>query len=308
VHGQLGDQDRTIDDPVVVLSEDGTFADINLHGGEWVVRSMLDLAGREGFEVVGEASVPLPAEAVDGESLMEREVLCHLPLAKTELAVRILLSQVEAWKEFRRRGGDVRRIEEVLGDQSLNWLLHPPRVAIVGAPNVGKSSLANQLFAQERSITADLPGTTRDWVGEIANLDGLAVMLVDTPGWRETSDVIEREALGRSQEVIREADLVVVVLDATWGLEEGQEPLLAAYPGAVVVVNKCDGRAVWDMDGLEAIHTVATKGVGVEALRKAIRGRFGWGEAEPGRPRWWTERQQEILQRALWEPASLAEL
>src|SRR6185503_2714425 len=95
------------------------------------------------------------------------------------------------------------------------WMLHPPRVAIVGEANVGKSTLANQLFAQERSITADLPGTTRDWVGEVANVDGLPVTLVDTPGVRETADEVEREAIARSGEQVAAADLILLVLDAT---------------------------------------------------------------------------------------------
>ena len=137
--------------------------------------------------------------AVDGAMTLEREMLAALPLARTDLGVRTLLAQ-------RRHGAEAMStlyaaaIGRILADRSLDHLLHPPRVAIVGAPNVGKSTLANQLFAQERSITADLPGTTRDWVGEIANIDGLAVTLVDTPGVRDTADAIEREAIDRSGE------------------------------------------------------------------------------------------------------------
>ena len=97
----------------------------------------------------------------------------------------------------------------ILADRSLWWLLHPPRVAIVGRPNVGKSTLANQLFARERSITADLPGTTRDWVGELADVNGLAVMLVDTPGLRDAADPIERAAIAGARGQIAAADLVV---------------------------------------------------------------------------------------------------
>src|SRR5690606_12064877 len=106
------------------------------------------------------------------------------------------------------------------------------------------STLANQLFAQERSITADLPGTTRDWVGEIANLDGLAVMLIDTPGLRMTDDLVEREAIERSGQQVRAADLVVVVLDASVPAAE-QLAHRQAHPNALIVVNKCD-RAAWD--------------------------------------------------------------
>src|SRR5260370_980944 len=81
------------------------------------------------------------------------------------------------------------------------------RRAVAGLPNVGKSTVANQLFAEERSITADVAGTTRDWVGEIANIDGLAVVLVDTPGIREASDPIEKVVIERSDTELRGADL-----------------------------------------------------------------------------------------------------
>src|SRR5206468_1554210 len=132
--------------------------------------------------------LPLTDDAVDAQTQFEREMLAHLPLARTELAVRTLLAQPAAWQREKCKT----MLSAILGDVALHHLLHPPRVAIIGSANVGKSTIANQLFGQERSITADLEGTTRDWVGEIANIDGLAVMLIDTPGIRQTSDAIER--------------------------------------------------------------------------------------------------------------------
>jgi small GTP-binding protein len=175
----------------------------------------------------------------------------------------------------------------VLDDPSLDRLLHPPRVAIVGAPNVGKSTLANQLFAQERSITADLPGTTRDWVGEIANLDGLPVMLVDTPGVRETADAIEQQAIERSREIVTGADLIVYVIDAT-------APFVPATKVSVLhVLNKAD-RGV--PPGLAYdLATVATTGQGIDALRSLIRARLGCAELTPDAPRCWTDRQRQVL-------------
>ena len=125
-------------------------------------------------------------------------------------------------------------------DVSLDRLLGLPRVAIAGAANVGKSTLANQLFAQERSITADRAGTTRDWVGDVANVDGLAVMLLDTPGLRATGDPIERTAIARSRPQIEAADLVLLVLDAARPLEPEQRPLLDAFPDALRIANKAD--------------------------------------------------------------------
>src|SRR5262245_5147215 len=202
-----------IDDPVVVLSSDGNIADINLHGGAWVVKATLELARQEGFEVVTDSAGVAGIAAIDAECELEREVISYLPMATTRLAISSLLAQEDAWRDLKAHPPDVQVVQQLLADRRLHWLLHPPRVAIVGAENVGKSTLANQLFAQERSITADVPGTTRDWVGELANIDGLVVTLIDTPGVRHTSDEIERQAIDRAVARTREADLVMILLD-----------------------------------------------------------------------------------------------
>ena len=298
VHGDLSEGGRVLDDPVIVLSGDRTIADLNLHGGPWVVRSVMELAKRAGFQVVRSSTGPVEADAVDAASEIEREILTYLPLARTELAVRALIAQGGAWERL-RLPLDPGAAREMLADASLRWLLHPPRVAIVGPANVGKSTLANRLFAQERSITADLPGTTRDWVGEIANVNGLAVMLVDTPGLRSTDDPIEGAAieLGRAQ--LAAADLVVLVLDASRPLWPEQGALLASHSRALCVINKSDHPAAWALPEAEArnaIHTVATTGVGVDALRRAIAGTFGCDGVVLEKPRWWTPRQRADLQ------------
>ena len=245
------------------------WADICLHGGAWVIESTLKLARREGFAVV-DTTLPIPAEAFDeaaGE--LEREVLQYLPLALTEPAIRMLLNQPAAWHEALKSGIDS---EAMLKDRTLWRLLHPPKIAIIGEPNVGKSTLANRLFGQQRSITADVPGTTRDWIGEMADIGGLAAMLIDTPGLRETDDPIERGAIAASGEKIREADLLMVVLDAT-----GPAPSELPEPGErrIVVVNKIDLPAGWDFSAVNGIRISAKTGLGVEELCGAILGALG---------------------------------
>jgi tRNA modification GTPase len=312
VHADLTDESGNIlDDAVVVLSRNGRIADVNLHGGPWVVQSVLDLVRRAGFEVCRPSDAP--DVAFDAKTALEREVLESIPLARTELGLRTLLAQPRAWADAKSALAPA-DLTRMLADRSLEHLLHPPRVAIVGAPNVGKSTLANQLFAQERSITADLPGTTRDWVGEVANVDGLPVLLVDTPGVRETADAIEREAIARSGEQVAAADLVLLVLDATRPLAPEQSPLLdryAADPRTVIVLNKAD--LVGPGPGDDApprvdVSTCAVTGQGVDGLRTAILSRFGCHDLSTEAPRVWTERQREIVGRALHDSNVLRDL
>lgn len=286
VHGDIVDAGRVLDDAVVVLG-DG-WADLNLHGGSWVVKSVLELARVAGFEIGERVEMPLPVEAVEGETEIERQVMAAVPLAATEWGLRVLLGQIKAWKEA--KGYTAAERAEMVADEELWWLLHPPRVAIAGAANVGKSTLANQLFAQERSITADLPGTTRDWVGEMANIDGLAVTLVDTPGIRQTTDPIEQAAIERAGGVLAKADLVVLVLDASRSLDD-QKALMQRFEGAVRVINKVDLPKAWQGEG---IHICAKSGGGVDELRAVIKERFGFGK-RAGKAKWWTREQREHL-------------
>jgi len=301
----LSDGQESIDDPVLVLGDGGLVADMNLHGGPWVVRRALELARREGFEVIqGPAALEAP-EAADGGTEIEREVQAHVPLARTELALSALLEQPAAWERFCAGAPGRGQIEAVLADGSLWRLLHPPRVVIVGPANVGKSTLANCLFAQERSITADAPGTTRDWVGQMADIDGLAVMLVDTPGIRATDDAIEAAAIERSGGEIAAAELVVLVLDATRAPGPAEAELRRRFSQGLLVINKCDVPAAWESGAAGGLCISAKTGEGVEGLRRTILQYFGC-DGEAATARWWTTRQQEILRRAVDDPRTVS--
>jgi tRNA modification GTPase len=182
--------------------------------------------------------------------------------------------------------------DRLLTDRTLHWLLNPPRVAIVGTANVGKSTLVNHLLARERVITADLPGTTRDWVSEIADVNGLAVVLLDTPGIRATTDAVEQHAIALSRPVMEQSDAVVLVLDPTQPMEPEQAALVRRFPGAITVINKTD-RGKLPFDG--AIHTIATTGQGVDDLRRRIAARFQCDSVDCSKSYAWTDRQRAWL-------------
>jgi tRNA modification GTPase len=157
-------------------------------------------------------------------------------------------------------------------------------LAIVGRPNAGKSSLFNRIVQRERAIVTAAPGTTRDLVTERVSLGGIPVELVDTAGMREPSDEAERIGIRKSRETLADADMVLLVLDATAGLEQDEMELLAtlAQRRAIVVVNKSDlahpspamEEALGDL-GLPVVHTSALSGDGVGALKQTMLAMVG---------------------------------
>ncbi|HEX8341419.1 MAG TPA: GTPase [Tepidisphaeraceae bacterium] len=294
VHVELSDNGRVIDDPVVVLNDDSTI-DLCLHGGRYVVEAVLELAARTGFTPLSPADAP-PALIFDTADPIEGEMLAALPAARTEAAVRILLAQPGAWAAMLRER-DPAAVKAALLDRALPHLLSQPAVAIVGVANVGKSTLANRLFGQDRSITADHPGTTRDWVGESADVGGLIVTLIDTPGQRPSDDPIEQRAIANARGVIAGAALRVVVLDVTQPLAP-QRALVTA--DAMVCLNKIDAPAAWPataIDRGDAVHISAATSEGVDELRRRVLRHFGCDDLTPSRPRAWTARQQTMLER-----------
>ena len=157
------------------------------------------------------------------------------------------------------------------------------RLAIVGRPNAGKSSLFNRLVERERAIVTAAPGTTRDTVTERVSMEGIPVELIDTAGLREGADEAERLGVARSREAMAEADVVLLVVDATVGISREDRAVIeqGASGGSSVLVarNKSDlvrgsGFEVRGSESgvreVETISTSALTGEGIEELRAAI--------------------------------------
>src|SRR5437867_4101945 len=154
------------------------------------------------------------------------------------------------------------------------------RLAILGKPNVGKSSLFNRLVSADRAIVTDIPGTTRDVLTETVSMDGVPLRFADTAGVRQTSDRIESIGVVRTLETLSDADLALVVLDGSAALDLDDREVLAkagAIPH-IVVINKSDLTQALDpasLDGsssVKRVHVSAKTGNGLAALREAIRG------------------------------------
>ena len=152
------------------------------------------------------------------------------------------------------------------------------RIAIVGKPNAGKSSLFNALLRRDAAIVTEIPGTTRDVVRETAHLAGIPVTLADTAGLRDTEDVVEREGVRRAEAELKAADLVLWVVDVT-------DPQPGTVPQTDVPVirvdNKLDLAGDRQSNG-DAIALSALTGQGMDLLDDAVARRFGNTEAGIG--------------------------
>jgi len=161
-------------------------------------------------------------------------------------------------------------------------------LAIVGKPNVGKSSIFNCLLKQQRAIVTDIPGTTRDTLSEKISLRGIPVNLVDTAGLRFTEDIVERLGVERSYSAIADADLILVVLDSSGGLDEKDLELFerCKQDDFIVALNKSDLRsAIVEEDlkpfvnGRAAVRVSARTGSGIDWLEEEIFKRISSGRS-----------------------------
>lgn len=162
---------------------------------------------------------------------------------------------------------------------------------IIGKPNVGKSSLLNSLVHENKAIVTDVPGTTRDVIEEYVNVRGVPLRLSDTAGIRETEDIVERIGVERSRQVLKEADLILLVLNYANPLTEEDENLFKAVAGmdVIVIVNKTDLPGQIDLEKVKDLaenHRMITTSLledrGVEDLEQAIADLFFAGSLEAG--------------------------
>jgi tRNA modification GTPase len=158
------------------------------------------------------------------------------------------------------------------------------RVALVGRPNVGKSSLFNALLGQERAIVTEIAGTTRDQLHEKLSIGGIPISLIDTAGLRETTDTVESIGVERSKRIIADADLVVVILDGSQEITVEDREIISQVKELthLIAINKSDlKQTVFDLNGASKYLKISAKtGEGLEELQKAVVEPFSAREIE----------------------------
>jgi len=256
---------------VSVLRHD--WAQISPHGGVRVVRKLMDHL--VGLGAVYEAQPSAEQVYPEARNALEADMLACLAVAPSGRAIDLLLAQPRLWRSWVQRqacGGAL--IEQAPGilarSDQLDRLVNPPMITVVGRPNVGKSTLTNCLLGRSVSLVADLPGTTRDWVTSLADLDGLAVQWVDTPGFRSSTDTIEQQAIELATTVIQKAHVLIALCDptSTW-------PDAAAMSGRVPdiwAINKIDqgGEKGSGNSPTAPLAISAQTGIGLDELQRAV--------------------------------------
>lgn len=151
------------------------------------------------------------------------------------------------------------------------------KLALIGRPNVGKSSLFNSLLGRDRAIVTHLPGTTRDTLNESFSINGIPIDLIDTAGIRETEDLIEKIGVERTRSAISEADFVIAVFESNSILHDEEKELLSQFPVNLFVANKCDLGEELPEDSISFLSDLAPlmrvsalTGKGIEELKQFI--------------------------------------
>lgn len=157
-------------------------------------------------------------------------------------------------------------------------------VALVGQPNVGKSSLLNRLAGEEVALVSDVPGTTRDVIRQAIQIRGVPLHIMDTAGLRISQDEVEQMGMARTHQTVRRADLILLLLDAAKGCSEADKAIMASFPPDIphlLVYNKAD-LLQGETSVAEGIYISAKSGLGIEQLREKILKLIGWHNQEGG--------------------------
>ena len=145
-------------------------------------------------------------------------------------------------------------------------------IAIIGRPNVGKSSILNKLIEEDKAIVTNIPGTTRDVVEASFNLNGITLNLIDTAGIRETEDIVEKIGVEKSKKALDNADLVLLILNNNEELTKEDKELLEISKNKkrIIVVNKTDLKKKLDIQEENVVYTNTIEETGIEALLNKI--------------------------------------
>jgi len=289
--------------------------EINCHGGMVSVQKILYRLIEKGARLAEPGEFTKRAFLNGRIDLTQAEAVIDVINAKTERSLKLSMNQLEGslshllkglreklveilahieagidYPEYdietmsietvRSKGYEIKKeIEQLIQKaQSGRILKEGIKTAIIGKPNVGKSSLMNALLGQQRAIVTEIEGTTRDTIEEVINIKGIALNIIDTAGIRETEDLIERIGIDKTKEILAQSDFVLTILDGGKILDENDKTLLHLSEGknGIVIINKIDQEQRIDKKEIEKrtpfpIHEIsAMEDRGIEELKDII--------------------------------------
>ena len=319
--------------------------EIQCHGSPFILRTILTLVLRQGARLAKAGEFTQRAFLHGRLDLTQVEAVSDLIHASSEIGAKLAAQQLcgklfhainqvkkqvvsiaslveaniefpEEDTEFTHRDDCLQRLNQASADLE-NLLSHADRgrqirdgfsVALIGRPNVGKSSLLNTLLREQRAIVTTIPGTTRDSIEESVQIQGLAFRLTDTAGIRKTEDLIETEGIRRTQNVRDNADLVLLILDASEKLMDEDLSLISEIEQerTIVVLNKKDRmtgkRPIWhkEISGMDAVLISAKTEDGCDELESRLFAKAALGGLPQEDQTWITNRrQQDAAKQAL---------
>ncbi|MEL6910647.1 MAG: tRNA uridine-5-carboxymethylaminomethyl(34) synthesis GTPase MnmE [Cyanobacteria bacterium J06629_2] len=286
-------------------------AEFHCHGGIMAVQSVLQLCVAQGARLAQPGEFSLRAFLNGRIDLTQAESIAELVSAQSHQASQIavaglqgklgspikdlrticldILAEIEARIDFaddlppldeaeieQQLEAVLTQVKEILATAEQGELLRRGlKVAIVGRPNVGKSSLLNAWSRTDRAIVTDLPGTTRDVIESTLVVEGIPVQVLDTAGIRETGDMVEKIGVERSRRAAENADLVLLTIDGSSGWTDGDQEIYeqVKHKPLILIVNKIDltqPKSITKSAIKRVVYTSATNGQGISDLERQI--------------------------------------
>jgi tRNA modification GTPase len=309
--------------------------EITCHGGMLVTRRVLEALLRSGARAAEPGEFTQRAWLNGKLDLTQAEAVMDVISAQTDMALRAaqrqldgaigqrvtalrdelldVLAHVEAYIDFPEEDispdtgavlrGNITQVAEGIqrllatADQG-RILREGARTVLAGAPNAGKSSLLNRLLGCERAIVSEIPGTTRDTIEEVINVQGVPLRLVDTAGLRESGDVIEREGVARTRRMVENADLLLEVVDASQPPAERVAVPPESGVKVLLVLNKTDLGLHETWRGAGGVEVSCLTGQGIDTLTAAMVGMLDGGAGFTGMEAAVNARHKACLERA----------